>query len=142
MQAKCLISREKDGPCKSIHVQYQACHPGCHCHCNSKPFLIFKGKPIGHIAMHELSIYLEAGKSACQEMVWMDEMKMHEWIDEVFTWWKAAWDLNNVSVEPPIFIFDAYRVHQMGSVANRIQLMASRWFISLLDALTCASPLM
>jgi hypothetical protein len=126
MQAKCLISRGKNGPCKSIHVQHQAVTLAATVTATGKmlpSFLIFKYKPIGHIAMHELGTYLEAGRSACQEMVWMDDLKMHEWIDEVLTLWKATWDLNNVSAEPPIFVLDAYSVHQTGSIVNRILLM-------------------
>ena len=47
------------------------------------PFLIFKRRPSGQILMHEFSTYPNAGKYACQEKVWMDEKKMHEWIDVV-----------------------------------------------------------
>lgn len=54
------------------------------------PLLIFKGKPICHSAMREFGTYPEAGKFSCQEMAWRDELKMHEWMDEVLTPWKAA----------------------------------------------------
>ena len=53
----------------------------------------------------------------------MDESKMNEWIDVVLQPWKENRDQNNPSLEPPILILDAYRVHQMGSVVNRIQSM-------------------
>ena len=46
---------------------------------------------------------------------------MNKWIDVVLQPWKANRDENNPSVEPPILILDAYRVHQMGSVVNWIQ---------------------
>ena len=85
------------------------------------PFLIFKGKPNGRIAMREFSTYPVGGKYACQEKAWMNEEKMHEWIDVVLAPWKADRDENNMSGEPPLLILDAYRVHQMGSVVNRIQ---------------------
>jgi hypothetical protein len=87
------------------------------------PFLIFKGKPQGRIALREFGTYPDAGKYACQEKAWMDESKMNEWIDVVLQPWKENRDQNNPSLEPPILILDAYRVHQMGSVVNRIQSM-------------------
>ena len=46
----------------------------------------------------------------------MDESKMNEL-------WKANRDENNPSVEPPILILDAYRMHQMGSIVNQIRSM-------------------
>jgi hypothetical protein len=82
------------------------------------PFLIFKGKPSGRIAMRKFSTYPNAGKYACQEKAWMDEKKMHEWIDVVLKPWKDDQDSNNPSPEPPIIILDAYRIHQMGLVVN------------------------
>ena len=48
---------------------------------------------------------------------------MHEWINVVLAPWKAAWDENDMSGKPPLLILDAYFVHQMGSVVNRIQSM-------------------
>jgi hypothetical protein len=68
------------------------------------PFLIFKGKPSGCIAMREFSNYPNAGKYA--------------WIDVVLKPWKDDRDSNNQSPEPPIIILDAYCIHQMGSVVN------------------------
>ena len=53
----------------------------------------------------------------------MDEKRMHEWVDVVLKPWKEARDANNPSVAPPILILDAYRVHQMGSVVQHIQLL-------------------
>jgi hypothetical protein len=46
---------------------------------------------------------------------------MNEWINVVLKSWKANRDKNNPSVEPPILVIDAYFMHQMGSVINRIQ---------------------
>ena len=43
---------------------------------------------------------------------------MNEWIDIVLMPWKADRDANNPSLQPPILVLDAYRVHQMGSVVN------------------------
>jgi hypothetical protein len=87
------------------------------------PFLIFKGKPQGCIALREFGTYLDAGRYACQEKAWMNESKMNEWIDIILQPWKANQDENNPSVKPSILVLDAYRVHQMGSVINRIQSM-------------------
>lgn len=53
----------------------------------------------------------------------MDEQRMHEWVDVVLKPWKEARDANNPSMQPPIIILDAYRVHQMGSVVQHIQMM-------------------
>ncbi len=87
------------------------------------PFVIFKGKPQGWIANRKFGTYPESGRYACQDKAWMDEAKMNEWIDTVLQPWKANRDKNNPSVEPPILILDAYRVHQMGTVVNWIQSM-------------------
>jgi hypothetical protein len=67
--------------------------------------------------------YPAAGKYACQPKAWMDEALMNEWIGIVLTPWKADRDANNLSLQPPILVLDAYHVHQMGSVVNQIQLM-------------------
>jgi hypothetical protein len=58
------------------------------------PFLIFKGKPNWFIAMHEFSSCPNGGKCSCREKAWMNEEKMHEWIDVVLAPWKAARDEN------------------------------------------------
>ena len=87
------------------------------------PFLIFKGQRNGRIVQREFMTYPAAGKYACQPKAWMDEALMNEWIDVILTPWKADRDANNPSLQPPILVLDAYRVHQMGSVVNRIQAM-------------------
>jgi len=87
------------------------------------PFVIFKGKPQGWIALREFGTHPDAGRYACQEKAWMDESKMNKWIDAILQWWKVNSDKNNPSAEPPILILDAYHVHQMGLVVNRIQSM-------------------
>jgi hypothetical protein len=51
------------------------------------------------------------------------QIQKNEWIDVILQPWKANQDANNPSVEPPILLLDAYHVHQMGSVVNRIQSM-------------------
>ena len=51
----------------------------------------------------------------------MDHSKVNEWINYVLQPWKANRVENNPSTEPPILILDAYCMHQMGSVVNRIQ---------------------
>ena len=85
-----------------------------------RPFLIFKGKQNGRIPMRDFSTYPIAEKDACQDKAWMDEVDMHQWIDDVLKPWKDKQDIASQSVEPPILILDAYRMHQMGSVLNRI----------------------
>ena len=47
----------------------------------------------------------------------MDEAMMHKWIDAVLIPWRQARDPDVV----PLLILDAYRVHMMGSIVNRIQ---------------------
>ena len=63
------------------------------------------------------------GKYACQPKAWMDEEMMNEGIDVVLQLWKDQRNANNPSIQLPILILDAYHVHQMGSVMNRIQSM-------------------
>ena len=53
----------------------------------------------------------------------MDEARLHEWVEVILKPWREARDSNNPSMQPPILILDAYHVHQMGSVMNRIQMM-------------------
>jgi hypothetical protein len=53
------------------------------------------------MVMHEIATCPDAGKYACQEKAWMDEPKMHAWIDVVLKLWKEARDANNPSTEPP-----------------------------------------
>jgi hypothetical protein len=53
------------------------------------PFVIFKGKPQGWIALCEFETYPDTGRYACQEKAWMDESKMNEWIDTIRQPWKA-----------------------------------------------------
>jgi hypothetical protein len=50
----------------------------------------------------------------------MEDSKMNEWIDVVLQPLKEHCDANNQSVEPPIIILDAYHVHQMGFIVNRM----------------------
>ena len=53
----------------------------------------------------------------------MDEALMNEWIEIVLILWKANCNGNNLSLQPPILVLDAYCVQQMGSVINRIKSM-------------------
>jgi hypothetical protein len=87
------------------------------------PFMIFKGAPKGRIASREFGTYPATGKYACQRKAWMDEEQMHAWIDLVLTPYKKERDERDPDGPPPILILDAYRVHQMGSIVNRIQMM-------------------
>jgi hypothetical protein len=81
------------------------------------PFLIFKGKATGRIAARELKTYPVECIYACQGKARMDEVMMHKWIDKVLIPWKNLRDPGVI----PVLILDAYRVHMMGSVVNRIQ---------------------
>ena len=81
------------------------------------PFLIFKGKTNGRIANRELQTYPDECIYACQEKAWMDESMMNKWIDLVLIPWKNSRDPSIT----PLLILDAYRVHMMGSIVNRIQ---------------------
>ncbi len=82
-----------------------------------KPFLIFKGKTDGRIASKELQTFPADCFYACQEKAWMDEKMMNVWIDLVLVPWKDSRKPGVV----PLLILDAYRVHMMGSIVNRIQ---------------------
>ncbi len=53
----------------------------------------------------------------------MDEARMLEWVAKVLKPWKDHRDASNPYAEPPLLILDAYRIHKMGSVVNRIQMM-------------------
>jgi hypothetical protein len=81
------------------------------------PFLIFKGKTDGRIASRELQTYPVECIYACQDKAWMNETMMHRWIDLVLIPWKNSRDPSIT----PLLILDAYRVHMMGSIVNRIQ---------------------
>jgi hypothetical protein len=81
-----------------------------------RPYLIFKGSPRGRIVQHEFVTFPAEGKYACQTKAWMDEVMMNDWIDGILKPWKKHREANNPSLLPPIFILDAYYVHQMGSV--------------------------
>lgn len=81
------------------------------------PMLIFKGTPNGRIANREFGTYPERGHYACQKKAWMDEEMMHKWIDLVLIPWKETTTPGVV----PLLILDAYRVHMMGTVVNRVQ---------------------
>ncbi len=87
------------------------------------PFMIFKGAPHGRIATREVVTYPAREIYACQPKAWMDEVQMHAWIDIVLKPYKDEIDARNPGGQPPVLILDSYRVHQMGSVVNRIQSM-------------------
>ncbi len=48
---------------------------------------------------------------------------MNEWIDIDLMLWKANCNARNPSLQPPILVLDAHRVHEMGLVVKRIQSM-------------------
>jgi hypothetical protein len=87
------------------------------------PFLIFKGQRHDRITVREFATYPGKGKYDCQPKAWMDEAMMNEWINIVLKPWKDDHDASNPSIQPPIIVLDAYRVHQMGLVVNHIQVM-------------------
>jgi hypothetical protein len=81
------------------------------------PLLIFKGAKNGRIATKEFPTYPVNGHYLCQAKAWMDEDAMNKWIDLVLIPWKNTKAPGIV----PTLILDAYRVHMMGSIVNRIQ---------------------
>jgi hypothetical protein len=81
------------------------------------PMLIFKGATNGRIANREFVTYPNGGHYSCQKKAWMDEGMMNRWIDQVLVPWKMTMPPGVV----PILVLDAYRVHMMGSIVNRIQ---------------------
>ena len=80
------------------------------------PMLIFKGAANGRIA-REFVTYPDGGHYACQKKAWMDEEMMSKWIDDVLVPWRNEKGPDVI----PILILDAYRVHMMGNIVNRIQ---------------------
>ena len=80
------------------------------------PMLIFKGAANGRIA-REFAAYPDEGHYACQKKAWMDEEMMSKWIDVVLIPWRNEKGPDVI----PILILDAYRVHMMGNIVNRIQ---------------------
>jgi hypothetical protein len=84
------------------------------------PMLIFKGKKDGRIAKKDIKKYPVGSFYACQPKVWMDEEKMHEWINLVLIpWIKTRRAINPHAVL--LLLLDSYRVHMMGPVVQRIQ---------------------
>jgi hypothetical protein len=81
------------------------------------PMLIFKGATNGRIATREFGTFPDGGHYCCQKKAWMDEKMMQKWIDLVLVPWKETTTPGVV----PLLILDAYRVHMMGTVVNRIQ---------------------
>jgi hypothetical protein len=81
------------------------------------PFLIFKGKTNGRIVNKELQTYPDECIYACQDKAWMDESMMNKWTELVLIPWKNSRDPSVT----PLLILDAYRVHMMGLIVNRIQ---------------------
>jgi hypothetical protein len=77
----------------------------------------FQGKTDDRIASKELQSFPDDCFYACQQKAWMDEKMMNLWIDLVLVPWKNTRKQGIV----PILILDAYRVHMMGSIVNRIQ---------------------
>jgi hypothetical protein len=80
------------------------------------PFLVFKGVANSYITC-KFQTYPDHGHYTCQKDGWIDEEIMNKWIDLVLIPWKNA----KVPGIVPLLILDAYRVHMMGSVVNRIQ---------------------
>ena len=52
-----------------------------------------------------------------RKKAWMDEEMMGKWIDDVLIPWRNKKGPDVI----PILILDAYRVHMMGNIMNRIQ---------------------
>jgi hypothetical protein len=51
----------------------------------------------------------------------MDKAKMQECIEVMLIPWKEVQDTDNLDVWPPIIILDAYLLHKMGSVLNKLR---------------------
>ena len=81
------------------------------------PMLIFKGATNGCIANREFGTYPDPGHYGCQKKAWMDEEMMHTWIDLVLVPWRQTTMPGIV----PLLILNAYQVHMMGNIVNRIQ---------------------
>jgi hypothetical protein len=81
------------------------------------PMLIIKGTPNRCIAKCKFGTYPERGHYACQKKAWMDEEMMHKWIDLALIPWKETTTPRVV----PLLILDAYCVHMMRTVVNRVQ---------------------
>jgi hypothetical protein len=81
------------------------------------PMLIFKGAPNGQITKTEFAMYPVDGHYLCQPKAWMDKATMMTWIDLVLVPWKNVKAPGVV----PTLILDAYCVHMMGNLVNRIQ---------------------
>ena len=82
------------------------------------PMFIFKGAANGRIS-REFAMYPDEGHYACQKKAWMDKEMMLKWIDDVL----IPWQNEKGPDEIPILILNAYRVHIMGNIVNRIQLL-------------------
>jgi hypothetical protein len=114
---------EKKGT-KTIHVRASTCDTkrvtlAVTCDANGgmlPPLLIFKGAANGRIA-REFGTYPEGGHYACQKKAWMDEDMMSKWIDDVLVPWRNEKGPDVI----PLLVLDAYRVHMMGNIVNRIQ---------------------
>jgi hypothetical protein len=80
------------------------------------PMLIFKGAANGRIS-REFATYPDEGHYACHKKAWMDEEMMSKWIDDLLIPWQNKKGPDVI----PILILDAYQVHMMGNIVNRIQ---------------------
>jgi hypothetical protein len=81
------------------------------------PLLIFKGTQKGQISNYKLPSYPDGGHYSCQPKAWMDDHAMDKWIDLVLIPWK----IDKAPGIVPLLILDAYHVHMMGNIVNRIQ---------------------
>ena len=80
------------------------------------PMLTFKGTVNRHISC-EFAMYPDKGHYVCQKKAWMDEEMMLKWIDDVLIPWCNEKGPDVI----PILILDAYQVHMMGNIVNRMQ---------------------
>jgi hypothetical protein len=79
--------------------------------------IVFKGQPNGCIVMREFATYPATHFYHCQPNVWMDEVVMLVWVDEVLAPYIATAPEHVV----PLLVLDSYRCHMMGSVVQKIQ---------------------
>jgi hypothetical protein len=79
--------------------------------------LIFKGQPSGRIARMKFATYPATYRYQCQANVWMDEVCMMVWVNEVVAPYIATAPDDVV----PLLVLDSYQCHMMALVVQMIQ---------------------
>jgi hypothetical protein len=97
--------------------------------------LICNGQPGGRIAKTEFATYPATHRYQCQANVWMDELCMIAWINEVLAPYIAT-ALDDVV---PLLVLNSYQCHMMALVVQMIQELGVE--VKHIPALPFASPL-